>query len=271
VDDRRIGLIVRALRRRRRWRQVDLARASGVSQSTISRFERGHLDELALRIVRNILAALDARGELELRWRGGQAERLVDERHAALGARVIEILRALGWEVLPEVTFQRYGERGSIDLLAWREAERAICVIELKSVVHSYEESQRHLDVKGRLAAHIAQERLGWRPRVVGVVMVVEGTTANRDRLAAIEAIVRAGLPATSRRVREWLRAPRQPLRGLWFVRPTHPGTGTRDRVGPRRVRRPGTQPSLSASSVDPAADLPVSLRRSLSKPGGRP
>jgi hypothetical protein len=160
---------------------------------------------------------------------GGLAERLVDERHARLGAYVASAVGAMGWGVLPEVTFQHYGERGSIDLLATRAAERAACIIELKSVVQSYEETQRRLDVKGRLAADIVEERLGWRPRVIGVVLVVEGTTANRDRLDAIGAIVRAGLPAGSREVRAWLRAPDRALRGLWFIRLTRPGGGTGD------------------------------------------
>jgi predicted transcriptional regulator len=39
VDDRRVGLVIRALRRRRGWRQVDLAAAASVSQSLIARAE----------------------------------------------------------------------------------------------------------------------------------------------------------------------------------------------------------------------------------------
>jgi transcriptional regulator with XRE-family HTH domain len=251
VDDRRVGLIARALRRRRRLRQDDVADAAGVSQSAISRFERGHLDELSLRMVRAILAAVDARAELEIRWRGGQAERLVDERHARLGARVTSALSAMGWDLLPEVTFQRYGERGSIDLLATRAAERAACIIELKSVVHSYEETQRRLDVKGRLAGDIVAERFGWRPRVIGVVLVVEGTTANRDRLNAIGPIVRAGLPATSRDVRAWLRTPDRHLRGLWFVRLSRPGSGTGDPDARERVRASTGRQATSPLSTD--------------------
>jgi transcriptional regulator with XRE-family HTH domain len=255
MDDRRVGLIARALRRRRRLRQDDLADAACVSQSTISRFERGHIDELSLRMVRAILAGLDARGELEIRWRGGQAERLVDERHARLGPRVTADLVAMGCDVLPEVTFRRYGERGSIDLLATRPAERAACIIELKSVVQSYEETHRRLDMKGRLAGDIVGERLGWRPRVIGVVLVVEGTTANRDRLNAIRSILRAGLPATSREVRAWLRSPDRPLRGLWFVRLTRPGSLTGDPDARERVRVALGRVSTGSPSTDRASN----------------
>ena len=237
MDDRRIGLIVRALRRRRGWRQVDLAAAAGVSQATVSRFERGHLDQLAMSVVRRILKPLEARGELEVRWRGGQAERLLDERSATLGVHVTEYLRSQRWLVLPEVTFQHYAERGSIDLFAVREAERVVCVIELKSTVLSYEETQRRLDVKQRLAPEIAFERLGWRPRFVGVVLVVDDTTANRSRLARIGPLLRAGLPATNSNVRRWLARPEGPLRGLWFVRLSHGRTATRRTPAPQRVR----------------------------------
>ena len=44
MDDRRLGLVIRALRRRHGWRQQDLATYSGLSQSAISRVEAGHID-----------------------------------------------------------------------------------------------------------------------------------------------------------------------------------------------------------------------------------
>ena len=237
MDDRRVGLLVRSLRRRRRWRQQDVATRAGVSQSTVSRLERGHVDELTLRTIRQILGAVETRGDLDVRWRGGLADQLLDERHAALGTRVTMLLRGFGWQVIPEVTFQHFGERGSIDLLAVRTDVRAICIMELKSAVYSYEETQRRLDVKARLAAGIAQERLGWRPHVVGVVLVVEGTSTNRRRLRSIEPLVRAGLPMTGRSVRRWLADPMGPMRGLWFLSPTRRGTTRQAPWSPSRVR----------------------------------
>ena len=132
MDDRRVGLLVRALRRRRRWRQADLAEAAGVSQSTVSRLERGHLDVLDLRVIRRMLGAVEARGELDVRWRGGLSDQLLDERHAALGMCAAVIVQGLGWQVIPEVTFQHFGERGSIDLFASQRESRAVCIIELE-------------------------------------------------------------------------------------------------------------------------------------------
>jgi len=133
MDDGRVGRLVRALRHRRRWRQADLAKKAGVSQPTVSRVERGHLDELALRTIRAVLSAVEARAAIDVRWRGGLADQLIDERHAGLGIAGTVLLQRLGWHVLPEVTFQDFGERGSIDLFAARADQRAVCVVELKS------------------------------------------------------------------------------------------------------------------------------------------
>jgi transcriptional regulator with XRE-family HTH domain len=133
MQDRQVGLVLRALRRRRGWRQRDLAAIVGVSDTTVSRAERGHLDTLALRTLRGLFAALDARLDGDVRWRGGDRDRLVDAAHASLGSAVVRIVALHGWSVHPEVTFTRYGERGSIDLLAVHAGAGAAAVIELKT------------------------------------------------------------------------------------------------------------------------------------------
>ena len=139
-----------------------------------------------------------------MRWRGGQADQLIDERHAGLGMLGTVLLQGHGWEVIPEVTFQRYGERGSIDLFATRSDQLAVCIVELKSGVYSYEETQRRLDVKARLASDIAWERLGWRPRTIGIVLVVEDTSVNRRRLK-IDRFAGPGRAADARPARQAL------------------------------------------------------------------
>jgi transcriptional regulator with XRE-family HTH domain len=239
MDDGRVGQLVRALRRRRCWRQADLARKAGVSQPTISRLEAGHLEGLAFGTVRAVLAAVEARATVDVHWCGGQGERLIDERHAGLGVAAALRLQGCHWDVLPEVTFQRYGERGSVDLLGYRADLRAVCIVELKSAVYSYEETQRRLDVKVRLAADIARERLGWAPLVVGVILIVEDTSANRRRLKSIEPLIRAGLPTAGRGVMRWLADPVGAMRGLLFLAPIHRGNVRRGAGGSSAVRVP--------------------------------
>ena len=76
-----------------------------------------------------------------------------------------------------------YGERGSIDLLAWHEASRTLLVIEFKTELTSIEETLRRHDSKVRLAPGIARERFGWDPAVDARLLVLpEDRTARRPQ-----------------------------------------------------------------------------------------
>jgi transcriptional regulator with XRE-family HTH domain len=264
MDDQRIARLLRAIRQRRGWRQVDLGDAVGASQSSISRLEQGKLDGLTVGTLRRVADSLGASIRIDVLWRGGLGEQLMDERHAAMGVAVTRTLQAMGWKVLPEVTFQRFAERGSIDLLGVNEGLRAICILELKSIVRSYEETQRRLDVKARLARGIAEQRLGWRPRTVGVVLVIHDTSTNRGRVSAIGPLLRAGLPSTSREVRRWFADPSGPLRGVWFL--TLPSRDARRREAPATGsgRPPRGRPRSWARAGLPASrEIPVTQVRS--------
>src|SRR5438874_1198333 len=72
VDDQRMGSVIRLLRRRKGWRQQDLAEAAGASKSAVGRLERGHVDSSTIEQMRRIAAALDVRIDLVPRWRGGE-------------------------------------------------------------------------------------------------------------------------------------------------------------------------------------------------------
>jgi transcriptional regulator with XRE-family HTH domain len=74
MDDRRAGAALRALRRRRGLRQVDVAGDAGVDRTTVSRIGRGHLDTPTVRRLRLVHAAVDARF-IRLSWRGGDLDR----------------------------------------------------------------------------------------------------------------------------------------------------------------------------------------------------
>jgi transcriptional regulator with XRE-family HTH domain len=84
MDDHRIGTAFRAIRLRKHWRQQDVADAAGRSRWTVSRIERGRLDEITLPALRSVAAALDARLDLVLRWRGSDLDRLLNARHSQL-------------------------------------------------------------------------------------------------------------------------------------------------------------------------------------------
>jgi hypothetical protein len=190
--------------------------------------------------MRRVLNALEIRAEWSVSWRGGELDRLLDEQHAALGTATVAWLTRLHWpRVLPEVTFLRFGERGSIDLLGVDEARSAAIVIELKSELTSYEEMQRRLDIKVRVAPAVIAERVGWRPRHLGVALVLTETRTNRDRAKRVAPLLKAALPAGSVAIRRWLRDPSGPVAGVWFVRVMRPRTAIQQCGGAHRVRRP--------------------------------
>ena len=126
-----------------------------MSQPTISALERGQIDCTPLRTVRTVLDALDATAWLDVSWRGGIIARLLDERHAALVGAVASSLTSWRWEVVPELSYSEYGERGSIDLAAWHADSRTLLVIEVKTELVSVESTLRKLDEKVRLGPKI--------------------------------------------------------------------------------------------------------------------
>jgi transcriptional regulator with XRE-family HTH domain len=243
MEHPRIGRIVRALRHRRSLRQRDVADAAATTQSTISLVERGHLEMVSLPALRRVMRVLDADLVLVVRWRGGEIDRLLDERHAGLGEAVTRLLAEDGWEALPEVTYSIFGERGSIDILAWHPASRTLLVIELKSELTSIEETFRRHDVKVRLAARIALEQFGWRPATVGRLLVLpEGRTARRH-VERHSALFAKTYPERNVAVRAFLRRPAERsgsarFGGLMFLSSIDQGSGVRVSGPRRRVRR---------------------------------
>ena len=218
ADDERPGQLVRLLRRRSNKTQVELAKLAGVPLNDLKSIEAGNAGVVALDRIRRVLEAEGGKGRLTPWWNGAAADRLLDERHAALVERCVAVFRTRGWQVAVEVSFSQYGERGSIDILAAHEWARAVAVCEVKSAFGSLEETNRMLDVKERLAPRITFERLGWRPAVVGRLLIVPRTSAIRGVVSAHAATMSSLYPARSREVRAWLRHPVAAISGIWFV-----------------------------------------------------
>ncbi len=247
MDDLRIGAVCRALRRRQGWRQSDLATRAGVHQTTISRIERGAAGTLTVDVLRRVFAELGARFDPGVLWRGGELDRLLDARHATLVDQAAQAYAAVGWTVVPEVTFSEYGERGSIDLFCGYPRLRAVSVNEMKSDVTSVEETTRKHDMKVRLAPKLAQERFGWRPQSIGRVLVVPEDRTIRRIVDRHKAVFDAAYPARTREVGNWIREPSGNLAGLWFLPSKLEARASRSAGGSRRVRRP--RPSGRASA----------------------
>src|SRR5258706_4889149 len=186
MDDLRFGATVRRIRIRLGWRQSDLAARCGVSTSTISRIERGHLDELSLATPRQVAAALEIRLDLVPRWRGGDLDRLLNARHSALHEQVArDLARRAGWIFQPEGSFAFFAERGVIDILAFHPARRPLLVLELRTDIADVNELVGTIDRKARHALKIAAERSwpGGPDATVSAWIIVAPRRTNRRRI----------------------------------------------------------------------------------------
>lgn len=243
MDDQRVGTVVRQIRIKRRWRQSDLARRARVSQSTISRLERGHFDNLSLKTLRGVAAALDVRIDLVTRWRAGDLDRLLNARHSALHEVVAAMFQARlpAWVLAPEVSFAIVAERGVIDILAWHPGRQALLVIELKTDIADVNELIGTLDRKRRLARQVAHER-GWQPETVSAWVIVAAGRTNRARIAQHQAVLRAAFPVDGRSIRRWLHDPIGAVACLSMWHANHPRTGKAVEAPVRRVRTHATR-----------------------------
>jgi len=117
-------------------------------------------------------------------FRGAELARRRDADHALLNEWLARRLGALAWLVEPEVSFNRYGDRGRIDLLAYQPVARLLLAVEVKTVIADVQELLGGLHMKQRIALGEAQ-RFVWDPvAVVPMLIVMDGTT-NRRRVNA--------------------------------------------------------------------------------------
>ena len=237
MDFVRLGSVYRAIRVRKRWRQVDVARAAGVSQPMISRIERGQMRHVSVAAILRVAEALELRIDMVPRWRGGDLDRMLNAGHAALHQSVAELFRGTRWLLGPETTFAIYGERGVIDVLAFHPPRSALLVIELKTDIVDVQALMSAVDRYRRLAPRIARER-GWEVRSVGVWAAVRDTKTNRRRVAEHADVLRAAFPSDGRSMRRWLREPNGPLAALSFIPDVSARPGSAASSGVRRVRR---------------------------------
>jgi hypothetical protein len=191
---------------------------AGVPLNDVKAIEDSRAGEVELERIRRVMDALGGRGRFVPWWNGAAADRLLDERHAALVERCVSVFRARSWRTDVEVSYSEFGERGSFDVLATNEEFHAVAVCEVKSEFGSLEDTNRTLDAKERLAPTIVSKRLGWRPRIVGRLLIIPRTSAARNVIARHERTMASIYPARSREIRAWLREPSVSIRGIWSV-----------------------------------------------------
>lgn len=235
VEDERLGRLLKLIRNRTGLTQQQLAANAHVPLLDVKRVEAGAAGRVRLERIRSLYEAVDGRARITGWWNGATADRLLDERHATIVEISVRLLRERGWQVSVELSFSEYGERGSIDVFGALPSRLAVAVCEVKSIIGSLEETNRTLDMKVRLAPTIAFKRLGWRPRVVGRLLIVPRDMTLRRSIDRHASTMNAVYPGRSREVRAWLRNPAESLAAIWFVS-NRPNTTTISPQGTRFV-----------------------------------
>lgn len=236
MDDLAIGRTFRALRIRLGWPQRMAAAKAGISTSSYSEIERGLIDGVPIAKLRRVAAIYEVRLVLEPRWRGAALDRALSSRHAAMAEAVTRILIDAGWSVRPEVSFNHFGERGVVDLVAWHAATSTVLLVELKTELVDVNDLLAVTDRRRRLAGRIVAP-FGWEPDRVAQWVVLGESRTNRRRLHVHQSLLRAAFPSDGRAIAGWLARPGAELAALWFL-PDSAGTGGRPAYAPcLRVR----------------------------------
>lgn len=175
--------------------------------------------------------------------------RLLDQAHARLVGAAARKFAAAGWETAAEVSYAEWGERGSIDLVAWHAATRVLAIIEVKTELASLEATLRKHDEKARLGATICRRRFGWDPVVVLRLLVLPEARTQRRHVEAHRDVLDRAYPERNRSVSAWIRDPgavrtvvmasgasRDPA-GILFLSDSQVGGTTPNRGVRQRVR----------------------------------
>ena len=223
MDGRRVGRVLRAVRvhklaaaRCRRAARVSQSRCLVPNGDCWTESPSVQLDQIA--------AVLDVSIFLDAKWNGGIVDRLIDRAHASIVEAVVRELRDLGWEVVVEFGFNHYGDRGSVDVLAWHSASRTLLIVEVKSILTDLQSTFTSLATKMRMVPMLARRDLGWDVRSVSRLIVMPGSTANRATVARHEATFDVVLPDPHARNSFLAPEPNGSIRGSGSCHPCPPG-----------------------------------------------
>lgn len=255
MDDAALGRSIRMLRHRRGWRQTDLAVRAGVSSAAVGLIERGQIERLSLRLARQVASAVGLRLHWDVGARAVDLARMADADHARCTDLVMRRLEALGWLTRAEVSFNEYGDRGRIDVLACHPPTATLLVIEVKTLIADAQQLLGGVDVKQRVSIRVARS-LGLPARTAVPMLAMTRTTTNRRRIAQHPHLF-GRFCLRGRRATAWLRSP-VPISGGLLVTlqvPNH-NNGDVRRAGRQRVRlrtrRANASRRLEPSLSDP-------------------
>lgn len=233
MKEQQLGRLFRLLRVRKGWRQEDAADRARISRKVAQKIEHGDIGTTSLDLVRRYANAFDLRVELLVNGRGGELARTADEEHALIVERIAALLTDAAWIVEPEASFNHFGERGRIDLLAHQPSTATLLLVEVKTVFTDLQEMFGSMNVKRRLAPQFASER-GWHVKQTGSLLAV-ASSPGASNIVRQHATLFAPFRSTGAQIRQWIRRPSGDARMLLWVSP--PPTRRAWNAGRQRVR----------------------------------
>jgi transcriptional regulator with XRE-family HTH domain len=251
-DDVGAGRQVAAVRLSRNRTQSDVARRAGFTRPVVSRVERGLLDGVTVGTLRSLSRALGMPPLVAVGWRGPEIDRLLDEAHAALVEATVALLVRHGWIVVTEYSFNHFGERGAMDILAWHPAAATLLIVEIKSRLWDLQDMLGALDRKRRLVPGLARREFGWNADSVGVLLVMPETRSHRASIERHRATFRTASPLGQVDVKRWLERPIGGLRGILFLNNV-PQASTRQLARRKRARPTAGKASEPGSAGESA------------------
>jgi transcriptional regulator with XRE-family HTH domain len=182
------------------WSQHELARRSGVSQSRISRIERGVLIDLRISVIDRLFVTLGVRY-----WIGTEEPQVsrppVDQVHARCSGYAARRLISGSWLVEREVEVGGDRSRGWIDILAFHERSRSLLVIEVKTEIHDIGAIERTINWYRRESLGAAR-RFGWHPaRILSALLVLQSNVNDR-RIVDSSTVFAAAFPGRATELR---------------------------------------------------------------------
>jgi transcriptional regulator with XRE-family HTH domain len=190
------------------WSQRRLAQAAGLSQSFVSRFERGLSEAVTVPAIERMFQALGIQSELRAELPIVSGERLQsDAVHAWACGYIGRRLTGLGWDVRHEIEVGSGRFRGWIDVLGYRSADRSLLINECKTDIVDIGAIQRATSWYER-GAWSAARRFGWRPAQSVTALLLLDSAQVEARLRTNRLLLAASFPGRVGQIGPWIEQP---------------------------------------------------------------
>jgi transcriptional regulator with XRE-family HTH domain len=198
----RLGGELKASRKRRRLRQIDVATRAGLTQGSISRIERGHGGNFSLDSWQLVCLAVGRR--LEFRLPADALQEPADAGHLAIQELVLRLGRAAGFARTFELPTRPADAARSADVGLRDDRRRLLVLVECWNTIGDVGAAARSSDRKRAEAEQLAvaigplREDDTVEPHRVRACWVVRATARNRALVARYPEVFATRFPGSS-------------------------------------------------------------------------